>query len=358
MIHAVLVAPRHQRSQGFVVNSEILQRFLRVFVCLGVCACRVDAKLPKRFLIVSSPTTGAILYASLPRGGGLREGAKMHELIKDTDGVQEPMGIAVDQLRSRLFIADVGLQQIISYQLDHGTDPTYLGVSSPKVHVNNADVRWLAVDNTGNLFYTIEATNQIFRLTFQEQKKSDPKPEAIYNGSIVPRVSMPGGIVVDDYRLYWVNKQLATSTGSVVRAPKVPPADGVDPSSLTEPLAWNTDKSYGLCAAMKNVFYTQPDTSIFSVLKTGDGLGGYGTVTNRLAQPRGCVFDGDGTIYVADRGASAVYSFAGNMQTLGGASITKTATVQDAFGVAVFSGARRSVGIFATVVWVASMALQ
>merc|ERR1719265_785 len=90
--------------------------------------------------------------------------------------------------------------------------------------------------------------------------------------------------------------------------------------------------------ATSNIFYTQPDAIVYGVRKTG---GGPQVVTDRLTNPRGCAWDGDGTIYVADRGANAVFSFAGNMPELGTALLDKAVDFQDAFGVAVYSGAAR-----------------
>ena len=42
-------------------------------------------------------------------------------------------------------------------------------------------------------------------------------------------------------------------------------------------------------------------------------LGPYSLRGHRADNSPACVFDGDGTVYVADRGAGAIYSFAGNL---------------------------------------------
>ena len=55
-------------------------------------------------------------------------------------------------------------------------------------------------------------------------------------------------------------------------------------------------------------------------------------MSNKLSMPRGCAWDGDGTVYVADRGANAVFSFAGNMPTLDTALLQKAVDFGDAFG--------------------------
>jgi len=115
-------------------------------------------------------------------------------------------------------------------------------------------------------------------------------------------------------------------------------SDLPDTSNLAtsvQTLSRNADKSYGVCLALNNVFYTQPQTTVYGVKKTG---GPVTSVTNRLVNPRGCAWDGDGTVYVADRGANAVFSFPGNMPELSMVEVSKAVDFDDAFGVAVYSG--------------------
>ena len=49
-------------------------------------------------------------------------------------------------------------------------------------------------------------------------------------------------------------------------------------------LSKNTDKSYGVCLAMHNIFYTQPESTIYGVKKTG---GEPHAISDRLQNPRG-----------------------------------------------------------------------
>lgn len=293
---------------------------------------------PKRWLLVSQPSSGDISYASLPRGGFLAKGAEMKNLVNGTTGLSTPLGIAVDQLRRRLFVTDPVKKEIVAYNLIFSGDPSWLSVSAPTVWADNTEARWVAVDTNGDIFYTDEANNQILTVGLAQAARGDRTGRVLYDGSVTSFVSAPGGIAVDGVRLYWVNKQLGSQFGSVVSAPKVP--IGTDPNAKISMLAANTDTSYGLCIGMSNLFYTQPDRQIFGLLASGQGGGNFATITDRLMNPRGCTFDGDGTIYVADRGAGAVYSYAGNMQTLGPALVQLTATAEDVFDAAVFSRAR------------------
>lgn len=296
-----------------------------------------------RFLLVSSPSKGNVMYAALKHTGGLRADVQMQPLVNRTDKLlQQPLGIAVDQVNQRLFIADPALGHILGYKLRRSRDPNFLGVDSPTTYATGVKVRWVAVDGLGNLYYTDEDKNQILRIT-AAQVKLNGTSEVLYDGSSNEQLRAPGGIGVDSFKVYWVNKQQGTQSGSILRAPKAP-TPGLDALAAVVPetLAKNTDKSYGVCLATKNVFYTQPERQLFGVPKTGDGVGGFTTISDRLKNPRGCVYDGDGTMYVADRGAGAVYSFAGASAELAPSQATKFVQVEDAFGVALFSGARQT----------------
>jgi len=263
----------------------------------------------------------------------------MRDLI--TSGLVSPQGIARDQVRGKLYVADPGASKIFSYSLlaNGGS----LSVGEQRVAVDDVEARWVSVDSFGNLLYSNEPQNQILRTHGQQALRSDGPPEVLYNGATVTTVSAPGGVATDDLHTYWVNKQNGKQVGSVMSAMTSPRGAASlmqgSPASFAQSLASNSDKSYGLCVAMGNVFYTQPDRVIYAVKKGG---GPPVVVSDRLTNPRGCAWDGDGTVYVADRGANAVYSFAGNMHQLSTAQISVVAKADDAFGVTVFTAGRAS----------------
>merc|ERR1719231_1547329 len=60
--------------------------------------------------------------------------------------------------------------------------------------------------------------------------------------------------------------------------------------------------------------------------------------------PRGCSWDGDGTVFVADYGADSVLSFAANMKTPGTARVAKLVDTPKPFDIAVMS--RAGLGTF------------
>jgi sugar lactone lactonase YvrE len=284
-----------------------------------------------KFLIISAPQQGKLSYKPIHPGQNLSS-APAQTLI--TKGLAHPQGVAILQKTSKLLVADPDSKKILMYQLRSSGDT--LSATPEGTAMNNVEARWVAVDGVGNVYATDEPSNRILKISAAQLEKGKVDPEVLYDGMSVTSVSGPGGIIADNFNAYWVNKQIGTQAGSLVKAAARP--DAQNKIAMLEALTKNTDKSYGLCTAMGNIFYTQPDKTIFAVKKSG---GRVEMVTDKLSKPRGCAWDGDGTVYVADRGANAVYTFPSNMETLSPALVQKAADVEDAFGVAVFAGSPR-----------------
>lgn len=294
---------------------------------------------PVRYLLVSAPRESTVSYmrtSHVSLSGGKSEQSSGMEVLID-HGLVHPQGLAIEPTRQELLIADPGAKKIFAYPLIPGDG--VLGVGPRTVLADGPEARWVATDAVGNIFFSDEPKNQILKISRDRALRGNATnaTQLVYDGSSLAQVSAPGGIAIDSFHAYWVNKQVGTQVGSIIRAGESPDASNLQASVM--PLARNTDKSYGVCLALNNVFFTQPETTLYGVKKSG---GSVVTVSQRLTNPRGCAFDGDGTVFIADRGANAVYAFAGNMQELGQAQLTKVADAEDAFGVAVFSGASRA----------------
>lgn len=307
----------------------------RIFVFVLVVSSRCSARSapnPAKFLIVSRPSSGQISYMKVTNGLSRSGDGKMKVLIDK--GLMHPQGIAVDQRRGLLIVADPEAGKVYSYELVANLDR--LTVGSQSTLAAGVEARWVAVDDAGDALLSSEPNSQILRMSKLRSMRGQTDPKVIYDGSQFS-ISAPGGLAVDNFHTFWTNKKSGEQVGSVVQAPTAP---GTDPSQgRAVVLTKSSDKSYGLCLALDNVYYTQPSSTILGVKKGGSLPV---TVSDRLKNPRGCAWDGEGTVYVADRGANAVYSFAGIMQELGAAQLTKTVDVDDAFGVAVYSLSFRS----------------
>jgi len=304
-----------------------IARFV-VFISLASIAEVVEAGTPAKWLIVSAPREGKVAYKRIA-GGEFLGTETVHTLI--STGLVHPQGMAVDQQSGKLLIADPDSKQILAYKLSSRRDSLTATLDAPAM--KNVEARWVAVDGLGNVYATDEPSNRILKINASQIASGDANPAVLYDGMALTQVSGPGGIAVDNYNTYWVNKQIGTQVGSLIQGSTAP--ESANHQSSVKALTTNTDKSYGLCAALNHVFYTQPEASIFAVKKTGNHA--VQTVSRKLSLPRGCAWDGDGTVYVADRGANAVFSFAANMPNSGAALLEKAVDFEDAFGVAVFS---------------------
>lgn len=299
------------------------------------------------FLLVSTPRNAQIAYVKLPEDG-VFEGLTPQILINK--GLHHPQGIAVDHKRMRLFVADPDVQKIYAYQL-RISGGTLTTDGRQQIISQQAESRWVAVDGLGNVFFSDEPTNIIYKVPMQKILRAETTPDIVYNGDTLPEVSKPGGVAVDNFHVYWTNKHHGTLAGSVLKASETPIA--ISAPESVHVMARNVQKSYGICLALGNVFFTEADQYIYGVKKSGGQITEMSSV---LKNPRGCVWDGDGTVFVADRGNNGVYYFPGTMSILRAVDVRKAFDFEDAFGLAVVSAASRAWGPLQFFVFMATAA--
>jgi len=71
-----------------------------------------------------------------------------------------------------LFVADLDARKIIQYKIVGEVDPETLQKSlktygTPTIIVQDIDVRWLTVDQEGNIYYTDQTTSSINKITLE-----------------------------------------------------------------------------------------------------------------------------------------------------------------------------------------------
>jgi hypothetical protein len=198
-----------------------------------------------------------------------------------------------------------------------------------KIAVSNVEARWVSVDTEGNLFYTDETNNLILWKSYDEFSRGNPMARTLYEQKSLSAVNFPGGIAADGFNLFWTNKVAGTEYGSVIKAFEKPPEAGA--VEAVEPIAKNALKSYGVCVAGNNVFFTE-ENKVFGVKKTG---GAVGIISDVLKKPRGCAYDGDGTVYIADQTGNKVFMMPANMNSVQPEPLEKVLDFADSFGVAV-----------------------
>lgn len=319
---------------AFALNVAVI--FLTSLLSEGVASGLLG------FLLISTPRSGKIQYVKIPTNGDLT-GAKPLTLIEK--GLMHPQGLAIDHKRKRLFVADPDVQKIYAYQITVNGD-TLSTDGRQTIISEKVESRWVAVDGLGNIFFSDEPKSRIMKITMSKILRGNTNAEEVYTGQQMSQVNRPGGVAVDNFHVFWSNKRLGTKSGAVVKASEVVDTSGPLENNIAV-LAANSPKSYGVCLALNNVFYTDAEKHIYGVKKTG---GAVVEVSSVLQNPRGCVWDGDGTVFVADRSQNAVFSFPGNMHKISHADVKKSFDIDDAFGLAFLSSATRSFSLFTLLV--------
>lgn len=291
----------------------------------------------EKFLVISAPKLSKVVYYILTPP------ARFARPLISRD-LETPRGVAVDSKRLHLFVCDPAAARIYFYKLvvtAEGGGRLFTD-KRQKIAVNNVEARWVTIDTAGNIFFSNERDNLIQWKSYDEFSRGNPMARTLYDGKAVSAVSSPGGIATDGFNLFWTNKAVGTEYGSVVKGFQELPE--TDVTEAVQPIADNALKVYGLCLAGNNVFYTE-ENKVFGVKKTG---GAVGVVSDIMKQPRGCTYDGDGTVYVADQAGNAVYSMPANLAVVHPEPLEKVLDFADSFGLAMvtttISGARSIYG--------------
>merc|ERR1719498_901406 len=115
-------------------------------------------------------------------------------------GLKSPQGLAVDQVRNKLYVADPDSPKIFMYQLSFSNGVLFTD-GKQSVAAQNVESRWVAVDSVGSIFFTDERQNMIQKVSAENILKGNPTPVTLYSGQSVAEVSSPGGIAVDNFHL-------------------------------------------------------------------------------------------------------------------------------------------------------------
>lgn len=291
-------------------------------------------------LIMSSPLEKKISYVQLVNFEAV--GQAVRPLIDA--GLDQPYGVAYHAETGSLYVADYGLQKILRYGL--ALMPCKGGVEScgglqwelvvketQRAVVTDVLARWVGVDKGGNLFYTEETRNSICRLsahtlsdiaagytpaenlkkvTFNEAvalgdaRSSQDLVVDLYGSSAGGElVNGPSGLSLDGAgNVVWGNIGGSAGRGSVVYGIAQPKLGA---SMLPKPtdLAGIVDSPADVAFSAAMVLFSAQKKSVYGIC---NGMRRVTLLTDTFVVPRGIIWDGDNTAYVADHGADAVFS--------------------------------------------------
>lgn len=307
------------------------------------------------YLFVSSPADQAIHYARLLTAAEQSRGETMmmHQLTQ-TGQVVKPLGLAVDSSRGLLYVADPGQKAILAFRIYENFGQ--LNVDGPETLLSNVTSHWIGVDSVGTLFISDPDNHRILSLCASKIRgllglngmaaigtSEDVNVTELYSQVGHAPLRLPQGVASDGRQVFWANGQDGDQIGAVVRG-----AEETDDekSQTAKPLSTESDAAFGVCLTSSRIYYTSRKNTVYT-MKT-DGSGKRVMVTDRLQEPRGCAYDGDGTIFVADSKMNKVFSFAGGAPNLAGARVmTSVLDVNEAHDVAVLhASSAQTLGLF------------
>lgn len=333
-------------------------------IALACLACLLGAASaydrPARFLLISSPSTRSILYSVLPDFHDLTlpraERPVPHASVLidgnigpckgwvcpffGNEGLKEPTSMALWQRgggRGTLYVSDQGAGKIFAYDLTTSWRGFSLEAGPQRTVLANltedGGATGLAVDSMGNLFFTMGKAGRVRVVDARSLKSKTPVAKTMYSAKSLSAVAMPTGIAADNFNVFWANKQGTAQLGTVVQAASASrsqPRTVATKSDVYKALATN------LCLARDNIFFTGESSSLFAVKSSG---GDVATISSNFTEPRGCAYDDESSLYVADSGQDAVLSLPANLGTLRPVKyLAQVAIAPKPSHVAVFSG--------------------
>lgn len=312
-----------------------------------------------KYVIASFPHFRQINYMKLPD--------PTWRPLLPSRGLVEPKTVCVDSRNMRLYVADPAAGMVYWFKLMVLPDFRLLSDGRKRLAVANVAADGLAVDGLGNLYvagrtHAAVSVEGIFMQnvkTIAKTLQKAPRPiwtggnarylwdNATVNVNASPVLFQPGSVAVSAFQVYWGNKLLPVNGTVLVQANLGGPPPQPSPAVLSSSLIIQARYSAMYNGSMRPI--TDKVPGIMCIILTPTSLlyatrgGVYGVGLNDVAQgcsadsarcplvaestdPTGMAWDGDGTVYLADRGAGAVFSFpAGAMskQTLVRASDAK-----------------------------------
>jgi hypothetical protein len=275
---------------------------------------------PLKFIVASSPGTSNVYWAPLPSFQDLTlpteertlpaaeiliDGAasKCTSFICDENsdkGLVTPEGLALYQPgggTGSLYVSDTEPGHIYRYQV-HVKWGGRLAAGSQELIADNlkGEARYLSVDGYGNLFYTLYEAGKIRMISADALNGNAPlKSKTLYAKKTFSAVAGPAGIAVDNMNIFWANLQGDAKSGTVVKASA---SKVQQPTGVTVTDAMYKALARDVCLAKDVIFITGETNTLFAVKTTGGDLV---EISQKFNEPRGCVYDQEATLYVAQK---------------------------------------------------------
>lgn len=277
------------------------------------------AEIPAdRYVIATFPDLKQINYMRTPIGN-------WNSLVYA--GLEFPESLCVDAVRMRMFVADKAVEKVYWYQLQFTYDDKLQVASGQLVAAENFLASALAVDSSGGLFLAGtylpdpqgEASEGVFQIALVGSDNTEPTRVWPPPSNADAEPLRPSGIAVDPFDVYWVHSPGDGDASPLERVQRTtasnpPSAGGLHVTSMAD----NVNAARSMLLMPSSILYASGG-SIFAVdrRKSAASCAGSGDAPEDLCpnvatveDATGMAFDGDGTVFVADRGAGTVLALA------------------------------------------------
>jgi hypothetical protein len=265
-----------------------------------------------QFLVMTLPTLRQVAYIKLPD-------PTLRVLV--LSGLVAPKSLAIDTKMYRLYVTDAAQVKVFWYQLSIVGDKL---IQNGQQHIalDGVETNNIAVDGAGNMYFTGK------QLVLPPQSPvpgvwknanialytgATKVPSNVYNAGNTgapAKYAAASGIATDNLNVYWGNAQSGQTAGTIVKAP----VGGGTPVALS----MEEDNARGIAITPVSVFYTTNE-GIHGVAKSkidsSCSENSCVKVSSEVQDAQGIVWDGDGTVYVADAAQGKIFSFpAGSLE--------------------------------------------
>mmetsp|Transcript_23668 Transcript_23668/g.74410 ORF Transcript_23668/g.74410 Transcript_23668/m.74410 type:complete len:387 (-) Transcript_23668:184-1344(-) len=317
------------------------------------------------YIIASFPRLRQVNYMRLPD--------TTWRPLLPSDALLAPQAICIDRENRRLFVADPSAAAVYWYQLKVLSDKRLITDGWRRLASSSIAAFGLAIDSVGSLYISGRSRGMVpIDGIFKQDAAilatgTSAAPRSLLtrantalgpNGTN-PQLFEPSGLAVDSFNVYWANTARERHASSVMQASISDDPVFMSPQATVQ----SSSQAPGSTIHVSLRLLSDSVDSITSVALTEAGIlysargGVYGVSLSKGDQgcgeersrcplvaavddPTSVLWDGDGTVYVADRGGGRICSFASG--TLAQHPLEGVAEAQGIHGIALLHEAAKS----------------
>lgn len=303
--------------------KSMVKCFFLAATCFTLCEALsyTVATANTKYLIASFPKLRQVAYTMLPDN-------VWRPIV--IGKVASPEAVAVDSQAQKLYIADPPNYVVWAVGLGSTSNGLLRSVGTPRAVVEGFSAHWLAVDSTGDLYFSGHAkpvngtstanttsTDSVWRLDADQILTGDTfNPTEVYSsantGEPAAKIYQLGSVAVDDFYIYWGNQAGGKQHGAVCKATRT--NVGFSSSQMTIGVIESAlDEVRGITTSGTELFWLAPEgvygkskSSMTELTDVSEGL--LAPPPSSSWSPMSIVWDGNTLVYMSDPGSGNIYT--------------------------------------------------